>query len=240
MAKKKTADTTSPQTENATIGWDGLSQLGVASKEFFKPEDGKTARVRILSKGFHYARVQYIPGFGYFKTLSKYDTDKFGNMKMIEAGIDVELLGKDPALMFCLPVIVYDTNKSGGVTFKTADAAEYTFKLWSFYERDATRLAAIAAEWGDLSKIDLIVTGEKSGKYVNAVINPANGCVCKDIKGLDEQVMAEFEAWKFRDVEKWIAREVTEKEVQDAVAKMENSSAAGGNAGGGNVRDSLK
>lgn len=214
---KQTNKKTMTETENQ---WIDPALLGVNERAFFKPEDGKTFRLHLMSIPAR-AHVQFVAGLGFIHTLSRYST-KNGVMICEEAGLDVELLGREPMLMWMCPVLVYSTDKKGSIGTTKPENVEYEFKLWSFYSNDYRKLFNLAAEYGDeFSNKDILITGRKSGKYVNTeIVVAARDAICL-LPPIKAKVEAQFSAYKFRDASQHIARTVTEAELRDAVDAIE-------------------
>lgn len=222
------------QTESvANNPWADPRSLGVSDRAFFKPEDGKTKRIHLMGDPVR-AHVQFVNGLGFIRTMCKYE-DVNGTLVLRKEGLDMELLGKEPQLMWMVPVCVYDTDKKGQVGNKKPENIEYEFQLWSFYATDYKRLYSIVVEWGydEFNSKDLLVTGTKKGKYVNADFQlAAKEALCLQ-PGLKERIDGEFAAYQYRDAERWIARTVTEEELREAVAKLEKEQS-------GSVSDATK
>lgn len=207
--------------EDATAVWADPKTLGISDRAFFKAEDGKTKRIHLMTAPVR-AHVQYVQDLGFIRTFCEYEVVN-GTLVLREEGLDMELLGKEPQLMWMVPVIVYDTDKTGQISkgTKLADV-EYEFQLWSFYSQDFRKLFGMVTEWGEeeFNQKDLLITGVKKGRYVNADINvAAKNALCLQ-NGLKKRVETEFSAYQYRDAERWIAREVTEDELREAVAKL--------------------
>lgn len=213
--------------------WADPRSLGVNERVFFKPEDGKTKRIKLMGNPAR-AHVQYVAGLGMIHTFCKY-VNKNGALFLREQGIDMDLLGKEPQLIWMVPVLVYDTDKKGQLGTKKPKDVEYEFQLWSFYANDYKKLYGMVVEWGEneFSEKDLLVTGVKKGKYVNADFNvAAKTAVCLQA-GMRDRVEAEFSAYQYRDATRWIAREVTEDELREALAQIEKQPR-------GSVREAVK
>ncbi len=198
--------------------WTDPRSLGISDRTFFKAEDGKTRRIYLMADPIR-AHVQFVPGLNFIHTFSTFE-NRNGTLVMTEEGLDMELLGKEPQLMWMVPVLVYDTDKSGQLSGKKVD---YEFQLWSFYTNDYRRLYEIVTEWGvdEFKQKDLLITGVKKGRFINATISiAAKTAVCLR-SGLKERVLSEFAAYQYRDAKRWIARTVTEEELREAVGKME-------------------
>jgi hypothetical protein len=210
----------------AEDAWIDPSKLGVSERAFFKPEENKTFRIHLMAVPTR-AHVQYIPGLGYIKSLSTYKMEN-GAEVLDEAGLDVELLNREPMLMWCVPVLVYSTNTKGVLTTKDPSEIEYEFKLWSFYAADYRKLYQMAAEYGDdfLNK-DLLVSGVKRGKWINAEFTvSAQNAACLNSK-IKAQVESEFRAYKFKDAKEFIARTVTEDELRTAIEAIDEQANSG-------------
>jgi len=218
VAKRKMAKGDSSPADES--GWTDPRELGVSNRVFFKPEDGKTKRVHLMIPGNpETALVQFVQGLGYIHTFCT--TEKLPRgLRINSDGLDFELLGKEPVRLYMAPVLVYDTDKHGQIAGKKTDGVGYEFQLWSFYQRDYDRLRAMSIEWGEeFANKDLLITGKKSGAYLNADIAIASkSAVCLQ-KGLIDQVEAEFAGYQFRDASRWIARTVTEAELREAIDK---------------------
>lgn len=207
---------------NATTDvWVDPRSLGVSERAFFRPEDGKTKRIKLMGNPFR-AHVQFITGLGFVHTFCKYE-DRNGTLVLTDEGLDMELLGKEPQLMWQVPVCVYDTDKKGQVGNKKPSDISYEFQLWGFYANDYKRLYQMVVEWGveEFNEKDLLVTGIKKGKYINADFNVAAKTALCLQKGLKERVEAEFAAYQYRDASKWIARKITEDELREAISKID-------------------
>lgn len=204
------------KTDNA---WADPRNLGISDKVFFKPEDGKTRRIKLMGDPVR-AHVQWVPGLGFIKSKCRYEDVK-GSLILREEGLDMELLGKEPQLMWMVPILVYDADKNGQLGNKKPANIEYEFQLYSFFGNDYKRLYNMVIEWGikEFNEKDLLVTGVKKGKYVNADINVAAKTAVCQLPGMKERVEAEFAAFQYRDANRWIAREVTDDELREAVAK---------------------
>lgn len=213
MAKRKKAS-------NVVIDpWADPKTLGVSDRTFFKPEDGKTKRIKLMAPPVR-AHVQYVRGLGFIRTFCKYENRK-GTLVLTEQGLDMELLGKEPQLLWMVPVCVYDTDKKGQIGTKKPANVDYEFQLWSFYANDYKRLYAMVTEWGidEFNEKDLLITGSKKGKYINIDIAiAAKTALCLQA-GLKDRVEAEYAGYKYADGEKSIARTVTEAEFEEAVSK---------------------
>lgn len=199
--------------------WADPRNLGETDRVFFKPEEGKTKRIKLMGPPVR-AHVQFIQGLGFIRSHSEY-TMKGDMLTLVNHGLDVELTGKEPQLMWMVPVLVYETDKSGQIGRKKAENIEYEFQLWSFYVVDYKRLRGMVIEWGeeDFNRKDLLITGKKNGKYTNSDIAiAAKEALCLQ-DGMNERVDAEFAGYKYRDAEKWIARTVTEEELREACSK---------------------
>jgi len=226
MAKKTTNNATSKP-------WADPRTLGISDRSFFKPEDGKTKRIKLMGDPVR-AHVQFVPDLGMIHTFCEYKDVK-GSLVLQKEGLDVALLGKEPQLTWMVPVLVYETDKNGQVGNKKAENIEYAFQLWGFYAMDYKRLYQMVTEWGldEFNRKDLLITGTKRGKYINADIDiAAKSALCLQ-NGLKARVEAEFAAWQYRDASRWIARTVTEQELRDAVNKIEKQSQ-------GSVRKAMK
>lgn len=195
------------------MNWEDVNKNS-GGVERFKPEAGKTSRIKLMRSNPEVEFVQYLPDLGYFKTFSKVENVN-GRLVITEDGIDVIKMNKQPMLMYVVPIAIYlDADRNGGL--QKSKKSEIQFALWSFYGPDAAKLSPIYNEWGDLTKIDLIVKGVKRGRYINADINPSKDCGATWIKGMEK----EYEATPFaRDLSKFVARAVTEEEFLDAVSK---------------------
>ena len=225
MATKKEETTINP--------WADPRALGISDRSFFKPEDGKTKRIHLMGDPVR-AHVQYVAGLGFIRSFCEYEDVK-GSLVLRKEGVDMELLGKEPQLMWMVPVCVYETDKKGQVGNKKAENIEYEFQLWSFYATDYKRLYGMVVEWGyeEFVKKDLLVTGQKKGRYINADFAiAAKTALCLG-KGMKERVEAEFAAYQYRDANRWIAREVTEDELREAIAKLDDQPQ-------GSTKDALK
>jgi hypothetical protein len=207
-------------TKNGTTAentWADPKNLGINDRSFFKPEDGKTRRIKLMGDPVR-AHVQYVKELGFIRSFTEYK-DVNGVLILENEGLDMELLGKEPQLMWMVPVLVYDTDKKGSVGNKKPANIEYEFQLWSFYAADYKKLFGMVMEWGidDFNKKDILVTGIKKGRYLNAELAiAAKDAVCLQA-GIKERVETEFAAYQYRDANKWIARTVTEDELQEAV-----------------------
>ncbi len=220
MAKQK-------QNEIAIDPWADPKKLGVSDRVFFKPEAGTTRRIKLMAPPTR-AHVQYVDGLGFIHTFCEYE-DRKGTLVLKEQGIDMELLGKEPQLLWLVPVVVYDTDKKGQIGSKKAENVEYEIQLWSFYANDYKRLHAMVIEWGidEFDEKDLLITGTKKGRYINIDIAiAAKKALCLQ-PGLQEKVDAEFAGYKYRDGEKSIARRVTEAEFEEAVNKLSKDDSQG-------------
>jgi len=228
MAKEKTTQSITDQV------WVEPRQLGVSERNFFKPEDGKTKRIKLMAQPVR-AHVQYVKGMGFIRTLCEYE-DRQGTLVMKTEGADVKILGKEPQLIWMVPVLVYDTDKKGQVGNKKPENIDYDFQLWSFYANDYKRLYGMVVEWGidEFNEKDLLVTGKKSGKYINADFNVAAKTALYLQPGMKERVDAEFASYQYSDVERWIARVVTEDELLEAVGVDTDKLASG------NIKNSMK
>jgi hypothetical protein len=213
--------------------WADPRSLGVSDRAFFKPEDGKTKRIHLMGDPVR-AHVQYVQGLGFIHTMCEYE-DVRGTLVLREEGLDMQLLGKEPQLMWMVPVVVYDTDKKGQVGNKKPENIEYEFQLWSFYATDYKRLYNMVVEWGydEFNEKDLLVTGQKKGRYINADFAIAAKKALALQPGLKERIEAEFAAYQYRDAERWIARTVTEEELREAVVKLDNEQS-------GSVNDATK
>jgi len=212
--------------KNATNGtaWADPRNLGISDRTFFKAEDGKTRRIHLMGDPVR-AHVQWIDGIGHIHSFCEFKDVK-GTLVLQKDGIDVELLGKDPQLVWMVPVLVYDTDKKGQIGNRKAEDVGYEFMLWSFYANDYRRLFGIVTEWGidEFNKKDILISGVKKGKYVNADINvAAKNALCLQ-SGMKDRVETEFAVYQYRDAEKWIARRITEDEFREAVDKMAEQS----------------
>lgn len=207
-----------------TLGtWADPTKLGLTDRAFFKAEDGKTKRIKLMAPPVR-AHVQFVPGLGFIHTLSDYE-ERNGTMVCKKQGLDVELLGKEPMLMWMTPVLVYETDKKGQIS--NPNNFSYEFQLWSFYGSDYKRMYNMVVDHGEeeFNSKDLLVTGVKKGKYVNAELSlAAKNALCLNSAVADE-IESAFSAYQFRDVGRFIARTVTEEELTEAVEKM----AAGAN-----------
>ncbi|MFA7286939.1 MAG: hypothetical protein WC052_04750 [Patescibacteria group bacterium] len=205
--------------QNVVDTWADPRTLGISDRSFFKPEDGKTKRIHLMGDPVR-AHVQYVQGLGFIKSFCQYE-NRNGAQVMVEQGIDVDLLGREPQMLWMVPVLVYDTDKKGQVGGKV----EYEFQLWSFYANDYKRLYTMVTEWGrgEFMRKDLLVTGTKKGKYINADFNVAAKDALCLAPGVCERVEAEFSAYQYRDANRWIARDVTEDELRAAVANVDQS-----------------
>lgn len=216
-----TKGATKSKTKSTLGTWADPKNLGLTDKAFFKPEDAKTHRVHLMAPPVR-AHVQFVNGLGFIRTLGEYE-ERNGSEICVTPGRDVELLGKEPMLMWMAPVLVYETDKKGQVN--NASEFSYEFQLWSFYATDYKRLYGMVVEWGEeeFNSKDLLVTGVKKGKYINADLAlAAKTALCLGSNVRDE-IESAFASYQFRDVERWIARTVTEEELEDAVAKMEST-----------------
>ena len=217
------AKTTTARTKTkSTLGtWADPKNLGLTDKAFFKPEDAKTHRVHLMAPPVR-AHVQFVNGLGFIRTLSEYE-ERNGTEICVTPGRDVELLGKEPMLMWMAPVLVYETDKKGQVS--NPSEFNYEFQLWSFYATDYKRLYGMVVEWGEdeFNGKDLLVTGVKKGKYINADLAlAAKTALCLG-PAVRADIESAFAGYQFRDVDRWIARTVTEEELEDAVSKMEQA-----------------
>lgn len=213
MSKKKE--------EEEINAWTDPKRLGISDKAFFKAEDGKTKRIKLLGDPVR-AHVQYVPGLGFIHTHCVYKNVK-GTLVLKDEGLDMELLGKEPQLVWMVPVLVYDTDKKGQVGKRKAKDIDYEIQLWTFYATDYKKLYGMVVEWGvdEFAEKDLLVTGTKKGRYINSDISiAAKTALCLQ-PGMKDRVESEFSAYPYRNTKKWIARTVTEDELSEAVDKME-------------------
>jgi len=218
---------------NASDPWVDPRTLGISDRAFFKPEDGKTKRIKLMADPVR-AHVQFIPEVGMIHTFCKYE-DVNGTLILREEGLDMTLLGREPQLMWMVPVLVYETDKKGQVNGRKAENIEYEFQLWGFYAQDYKRLYQMVNEWGldEFNRKDLLITGTKRGRYINADIDiAAKTALCLQ-NGMKTRVETEFAAWQYRDASRWIARKITEEELREAVNKVEKQPK-------GSVRKALK
>lgn len=191
-----------------------MSNLGVGDERFLALKPDESYRIFLLEEPT-FAVAQFLSGVGFIRTLSKYEW-KNGKYVMIEVGADVELFGKDPQFIFCVPVVEYAKE------FKSKKP-EYKLKLWTFYERDARRLRELAVEWDELTNNDVIITTRKQGKYTAADFGVAKEAFIKTVSGLEERIREEFAVWRYRDVDKQIAATVTEDQLREQFAATEAS-----------------
>lgn len=222
--------------EEAQQAWADPKSLGISDRSFFKPEDGKTKRIKLLKDPVR-AYVQFVNGMGFVHTLCDID-DKTG-MPIFDGSIDEKLFGREPQMVWMAPVLVYDTDKKGQVGNTKAKNIEYEFQLWTFYATDYKRLYQMVVEWGidEFNEKDLLVTGTKKGKYINADIAIAAKKALYLQPELKERVDADFATYPYKDTERWIARDATEDEIREALDK--------GNTGAnttpqGSVTDAIK
>lgn len=198
-----------------TMNWNDVDK-NVKGTKRFKPEAGKTFRIKLMANNPEVEFAQYVEGLGFIKTFSKVEVKK-GAMLITEPGLDVELLNKDPQLMFHLPIAVYLGADSETGQLKKGQKSEIEYQIWSFYGTDAKKLATVAGEWDDLTKVDLLIKGEKKGKWVNSTVTPSKLC------GADwlEDLIPDFAFTPYaKDITKFMAREVSEDDFKEAVAKL--------------------
>ncbi len=211
--------------DNPTTGWVDPRAVGESDKAFFKAEDGKTKRIFLMTPPVH-ARAQFVQGAGFVHTFCQYE-EVNGVQRLKEVGLDMELLGQEPQNIWMVPVCVYDTDKKGSIGNRKPENVDFEFQLWTIYPRDYGKLFDMAMEWGDeFSQKDILVTGKKNGRYINADLNVAAKNAIYLNPKLKEQIDAQFAAYKFRDVSKQIARTLTETEFRELVAKNEGETSS--------------
>lgn len=222
MSAKPAQKTKTVPRKEAEAKWVDPSKLGLGNRAFFKPEAGKTHRIHLMSKPA-YAHVQFLDKGGAIKSFSTYKIDANGNEIQLEAGLDEEILQKEPQQLWCVVVLVYSTNSKGVVTAKNPLEIEYEFKLWSFSKGNYRKLYNLAAEYGDdFANKDLLVTGGE-GQFPRAeIVVAAQNALSLNPK-ISETIESEFASYKFRDASRWMAREMTESEFRDAVAAAGDS-----------------
>lgn len=213
--------------------WVDPKSLGVAQREFFKPEAGKTARIHLMTPPAR-AFAHFINGQGFVRTLSEYTVDQYGNTRRTKDGPDIKLIGKDPQLIFCAPVLVYETDGKGAVL--DPKNPKFEFRIWQFYAREYSTLFGLATEYGEeFAQKDLLVGGEKSGKYVKTTVQvAAKDAICLSPK-IRERVEAEFGIYPYRNPEKEIARTMTAVEMEKVLESAETNT----QAGAGSVKNTI-
>ena len=222
MSAKPAPKTKTVPRNEAEAKWVDPSKLGLGNRAFFKPEAGKTHRIHLMGKPA-YAHVQFLGKGGAVKSFSTYEIDANGNETQLEAGLDEELLQREPQQLWCVPVLVYSSNNKGVVLAKNPSDIEYEFKLWSFSKGNYRKLYNLAAEYGDdFSNKDLLVTGGE-GQFPRAeIVVAAQNALSLNSK-IAGTIESEFAGYKFKDANRWMAREMTEDEFRDAIASMDDA-----------------
>jgi hypothetical protein len=201
-------------TPTTTMQWENVDK-NKNTVPRLKLEEGTKYRIKLMVEEPTFALMHYIQGAGYVRSFAEYEMRK-GTVHITKDGLDMTLLGKDPTLYYSIPVLVYEVDKKGA----PVKNGELEFKLWSFTSQTGSALAAIHAEWGDLTKVDLTFTGKKQGKGVT----PDNISAAKDCLALKnptaKAVTEEWELFKFKEVDRFMGRTLTEEEFIKAVGAM--------------------
>jgi len=191
-----------------------MANLGIDDERFLVLKPDETYRVYFLEDPT-FAVAQFLSNVGFVHTLCKYEW-KNGKYVMVETGADVELFGRDPQFIFCVPVVEYAKKFN-------SKKPEYKLKLWTFYERDARRLRELALEWDELVNNDVIITTRKQGRYTAADFGVAKEAFIKTTPKLEERIREDFAVWRYRDVGKQIAVTMTEEQLREHIAQAEQS-----------------
>jgi len=216
--------------------WTDPRNLGISDRSFFKPEDGKTKRIKLLDIPTR-ARAQFIQGMGFVHTLCEYTNNNGVEIK-VKDGIDVELTGKEPQVIWMAPVLVYNTDNKGQIGNRKVENVEYEFQLWTFYKDTYRRLFQLIAEWGEeaFSERDILITGVKRGLYLNTDIAvSAKTAICLH-PTIRDRVEAEFATYEYRDIDRWIARTLNEEQMIEAIGKAKQTA----DDSQGNIKDGSK
>jgi len=205
------------------VGWVDPNVVEGPGKEFLKVEGGKTARVKLLALPT-YARVHFIPDIGFVRSFSEHNEE---TGEIIKAGVDVELLGKDPQVTYMAPVLVYDTDAAGNVLAASPKDAGFRIMLWTYYTPTQRQIFKLACEWGgdELMGKDLLIEGIKRGQYVNLNVSVAAKDSFASKVGMADRVEKLWKVYRYRDIDKFIARTMTEEEFREAIGSPLDASA---------------
>jgi hypothetical protein len=194
--------------------WIDPTKVEGPSKEFYKVEAGKTARAFLLDRPV-FARVHFITGTGFVRTLSEYD-DETG--KRLTDGVDIELMGKEPQVVYMAPIVVFDTDSKGSIGSRKPANVPFKIYLWSYYKSTQQQIFDLVSEWGpEFETKDLLIAGVKSGRYVNTDVQVAAKNTLTQAPGLKEAIEQARGVYQYKDIERWIARTLTEDEFRQAL-----------------------
>ena len=213
--------------------WDSVGKQG--ERKFFQPssmKDGETARIAILEAEPYMDYVHYKPETGTFICLGEKDFDRNGVYRLIDSGVCCEIIGESGKPQYCLPVLRYDTNSKGKIN-GTPKTAEFELMLWTFPQAVANMLDSAMSEY-DAKAQDWLITVKKQGQWMNiSSVVPAKDSF-HNKTGMKKRVQDAYETWSCKDVEKNMARPLTEDQITEMLG--ENKSGRG-RRGRGRVDD---